>query len=135
VAIEAADGQRVVGRRALSDGARIQIGNTLLRFSLRMLRYMTSSIERRLEYYEAMTWWEFVSKPHLDTLAEVHFQRGELEEAEKVLKKALDLAGQEPPASEMPEQTRKDLRAFKRELDEAVDEAAIDRWIRLADDL
>jgi Bacterial protein of unknown function (DUF853) len=42
---------------------------------------------------------------------------------------------EEPPASELPEQVREDLRAFKRGLEEAVDQAAIDRWIRLADDL
>ena len=35
---------------------------------------------------------------------------------------------EEPPASELPRaSTRKELRAFKRELDEAVDAAAIDR--------
>jgi uncharacterized protein with NAD-binding domain and iron-sulfur cluster len=38
----------------------------LLRYSLRMLRYMTSSTQRRAAYYENMTWWTFLSKPHLD---------------------------------------------------------------------
>ena len=42
---------------------------------------------------------------------------------------------EEPPAFELPDEVRKDLRAFKRELSEAVDEAAIDRWVQLADDL
>jgi hypothetical protein len=38
----------------------------LLRFSLRVLRYMTSSTRRREAYYEKMSWWTFLSKPHLD---------------------------------------------------------------------
>jgi hypothetical protein len=38
----------------------------LLRYSLRMLRYMTSSSRRRETYYEHMSWWTFLSKPHLD---------------------------------------------------------------------
>ena len=42
----------------------------LLRFSLRMLRYMTSSTERRAAYYENMSWWTFLSKLHLDSAAD-----------------------------------------------------------------
>lgn len=42
---------------------------------------------------------------------------------------------EEPPASELPQQVRKDLRSYKRELEEAVDEAAIDRLVTRADDL
>jgi hypothetical protein len=38
----------------------------LLRFCLRILRYMTSSVKRRETYYEDMSWWTFLSKPHLD---------------------------------------------------------------------
>jgi hypothetical protein len=42
---------------------------------------------------------------------------------------------EEPPASELPEQVRKELKAFKRELEEAVDKATVDRFIALADGL
>lgn len=38
----------------------------LLRFSLRLLRYMTSSTERRQAYYENISWWDFLTRRHLD---------------------------------------------------------------------
>jgi len=44
----------------------------LLRFALRLLRYATSSTRRRAAYYEDMSWWTFVSKPHLDDPADEH---------------------------------------------------------------
>jgi uncharacterized protein with NAD-binding domain and iron-sulfur cluster len=36
----------------------------LVRFALRILRYMTSSTRRRNDHYEHMSWWTFLSKPH-----------------------------------------------------------------------
>jgi Flp pilus assembly protein TadD len=44
---------------------------------------------------------------NLDTLGWVHFQRGDLDEAEKTLEKALALAGEEPPAAEIREHLKK----------------------------
>ena len=38
----------------------------LLRFSLRLMRYMTSSTERRREYYEKISWFDFLTRRHLD---------------------------------------------------------------------
>jgi hypothetical protein len=37
----------------------------LLRFVLRMLRYMTSSSRRRAEQYEKISWWDFLSRRNL----------------------------------------------------------------------
>jgi Tfp pilus assembly protein PilF len=44
---------------------------------------------------------------YLDTLGWVQFQRGELADSEATLKKALALAGQEPPAPEIREHLKK----------------------------
>lgn len=38
----------------------------LLRFLLRMLRYMTSSTERRETYYEQLSWWDFSTLKRFD---------------------------------------------------------------------
>jgi Flp pilus assembly protein TadD len=42
----------------------------------------------------------------LDTLGWVHFQRGDLEEAQRILQRALDLAGNSPSAIEIGEHLR-----------------------------
>jgi len=38
----------------------------VLRFALRLLRYATSSTQRRAAYYEDLSWWAFLAKRHLD---------------------------------------------------------------------
>ena len=43
----------------------------------------------------------------LDTLGWVHFQRGELDEAEKLFNKALQAAGENPPANEIREHLKR----------------------------
>jgi len=38
----------------------------LLRYLLRIVRYMTSSVQRRRKHYQDISWWEFLSKRQLD---------------------------------------------------------------------
>jgi hypothetical protein len=69
----------------------------LVRFALRILRYMTSSTRRRRDHYEDMSWWTFLSKPHLDDpAAEPPFDyERRFEEALKHAPKALVAMGSE----------------------------------------
>ncbi len=69
----------------------------LLRFWLRLLRYMTSSTGRREADYERMTWWDFISKRRLDDPADPERFRYEprFEEALKHTPKALVAMGSE----------------------------------------
>jgi NAD(P)-binding Rossmann-like domain len=48
----------------------------LLRYLLRMLRYMTSSTKRRKTYYEDLSWWDFVSTRRFDDPKQDRFTFG-----------------------------------------------------------